>query len=323
MAALVGAVAVIGCSEDEGSGGTAGSGGTGGGVAEPCTEGLCAADSEPERLCNGAIDFCDSLGAGGAGGAAQPSPTPAQCDRFGNLFCEPDFGGAGGAGGDGGPGAAEVCAFCNTDDQTAIDDCEATYNECQDSLEECVVLALLECEPPRTVQVFVTSDTFDGNFVDQAGGDAACNAAGTAEGLAGTWVAWLGRGSCRLPSCMTAKDRIPDGEYHLLNQTVVALDKDDLTDGTLLHAINLTEQGTTLVGDEHVWTGTIADGTGGEVGTCTVWATNDVGIRGRVGVATATDETWSDLGEGDPDTGGDTCNTANRLYCFTNPEVFE
>ena len=169
----------------------------------------------------------------------------------------------------------------------------------------------------------MTSGTFDGGFGDQAGGDAACNAAGMAEGLAGTWVAWLGRGSCSPASCMTAKDRIPDGEYHLLNQTVVALDKDDLTDGTLLHAIDLTEQGTTLVGDEHVWTGTIADGTGGEVGTCTVWATNDVGIRGRVGVATATDETWSDLGEGDPDTGGDTCNTANRLYCFTNPEVFE
>ena len=59
------------------------------------------------------------------------------------------------------------------------------------------------------------------------------------------------------------------------------------------------------------------------MGTCTVWSTNDVGTLARVGVATATDETWSDLGEGDPDTGGDTCDTANRLYCFTNPEVFE
>jgi hypothetical protein len=170
----------------------------------------------------------------------------------------------------------------------------------------------------RTVQVFVTSGTFDGDFVDQAGGDAACNAA--AEGLAGTWVAWLGRGSCG--TCMTAKERIPDGEYHLLNQTVVALDKDDLTDGTLLHAINLTEGSTTL-DSGNVWTGTTADGLDGGVGTCMIWSTNDVGTRGRVGDPTATDETWSDLGEGDPDTGGLTCDTPLHLYCFTNPEVFE
>jgi hypothetical protein len=116
---------------------------------------------------------------------------------------------------------------------------------------------------------------------------------------------------------MTAKERIPDGEYRLLNGTVVADDKEDLTDGTLDAAIDLTEKDTTL-DTGHVWTGELADGTSGGVGTCTVWTTSDGGTRGRVGDPTATNETWSDLGEGDPNTGGDTCDTTNHLYCFSN-----
>jgi hypothetical protein len=116
---------------------------------------------------------------------------------------------------------------------------------------------------------------------------------------------------------MTAVDRIPDGEYQLLNGTIVANDKTDLTDGDLDAAINLTENEDTL-GAGNVWTGTIADGTGGGVGTCTVWTTSDAGTRGRVGDPTATDQTWSDLGEGDPNTGGLTCDTQLHLYCFSD-----
>jgi hypothetical protein len=164
------------------------------------------------------------------------------------------------------------------------------------------------------VQVFVTSGTFDGNFSDQAGGDAACTAAATAEGLPGNWTAWLGNGSCG--TCMTAAERIPDGEYQLLSGTVVANDKADLTDGTLDAAIDLTEKDTTLDAG-YVWTGEQADGTSGGVGTCSVWTTNDVGTRARVGDPTATDQTWSDLGEGDPNTGGMTCDTQLHLYCFS------
>ncbi len=166
----------------------------------------------------------------------------------------------------------------------------------------------------QVVQVFVTSGTFDGNFGDQTGGDTACTGAATDAGLSGTWTAWLGRGSCG--ACMHAVDRIPEGEYQLLDETVVANDKADLTDGTLDAAINLTENETAL-GAGNVWTGTIADGTGGGVGTCTVWTTNNFGTRARVGDATAVDETWSDVGEGDPDTGGMTCDTLLHLYCFS------
>jgi hypothetical protein len=168
----------------------------------------------------------------------------------------------------------------------------------------------------QVVEVFVTSGTFDGDFGDQAGGDTECTNAATAAGLTGTWIAWLGRGSCG--ACEHPVDRIPDGEYQLLDGTVVANDKADLTDGTLDAAISLTENDTMLDAG-NVWTGTTADGEGGGVGTCTVWTTNDAGTRARVGDPIAVDQTWSDVGEGDPNTGGLTCDTLLHLYCFSAP----
>lgn len=115
---------------------------------------------------------------------------------------------------------------------------------------------------------------------------------------------------------MTAAERIPDGEYQLLDGTVVANDKADLTDGSLDAPINRDESDNGPV-EGNVWTGTIADGTGGGVGTCTVWTTNDPGTRGRVGNSAETDQKWSDLGEGDVNTGGNSCDTLNHLYCFS------
>jgi uncharacterized surface protein with fasciclin (FAS1) repeats len=164
-------------------------------------------------------------------------------------------------------------------------------------------------ETGGVVQVFVTSGSFDGNLGDQAGGDAACTAAASGAGLDGDWLAWLGRGSCG--DCLDPRDRIIDGQYELLDGTVIADDKADLTDGDLDHPINVDEMGNGGVA-ANVWTGADADGTGQTgPGTCTVWTTNDSGTRGRIGRSDAMDATWSDAG------GGDTCDMMNRLYCFS------
>ncbi len=57
--------------------------------------------------------------------------------------------------------------------------------------------------------------------------------------------------------------------------------------------------------------------------SCTVWTTNDAGTRGRVGNSAETDQKWSDLGEGSPDAGGNTCDTMNHLYCFSDGDPFD
>jgi hypothetical protein len=166
------------------------------------------------------------------------------------------------------------------------------------------------------VKVFVTSEGFDGDFGGtqgtgdgQAGGDTACTDAAT--GLGGNWTAWLGKGSCG--ACLDARDRIRDGEYQLLDGTVVANDKADLTDGTLDNPINIDENGDPV--DAQVWTGTDPDGTGDTgPGTCQVWSTDADTIRGSHGDSSETNGAWTDAVLG----GGITCDTLARLYCFAD-----
>ena len=68
-----------------------------------------------------------------------------------------------------------------------------------------------------------------------------------------------------------AIDRIPDGRYELLDGTVIADDKADLTDGFLKAPIGLNEFGSPW--EANVWTGTQPDGTdAGE--NCSNWTEN-------------------------------------------------
>jgi hypothetical protein len=156
------------------------------------------------------------------------------------------------------------------------------------------------------VQVFVTGGVFDGNLGGLAGADTACTDAALAANspLTGTWTAWLSDNSTN------AIARIIDGEYQLLNGTVVANNKADLTDGTLDAAIDLTENQNTLGAGQNVWTATDTDGTNPGVGTCVNWSTASNANTSQVGEADATDATWTDLG------GGNTCEKTNHLYCF-------
>jgi len=157
------------------------------------------------------------------------------------------------------------------------------------------------------VQVFVTGGFFDGDLGGLAGADTICTNAAAAASLSGNWTAWLSDGTTN------AIDRIDDGEYQLLDETVVAENKAELTDGTLDATINLTESQNTIGDGQNVWTAT--DSTGVETGgSCQGWSTNVDTQSGRIGETGGLDATWTDVGA------GNACQNTNHLYCFEDVE---
>ena len=174
----------------------------------------------------------------------------------------------------------------------------------------------------RIVRVFVTSFTVSGSINWYGCGlvcppygpalsaaDYFCTRAGRATGpfpTTGNWAAWLST------TFTDASGRIPEGEYQLLDGTVVANDKADLTDGTLDAPIDLTENQTRLDPGQNVWTGTDDDGTNAGLGTCLNWFSTSDADTARVGEAGKADGTWTDFGD-------DSCDKENHLYCFEVP----
>lgn len=159
--------------------------------------------------------------------------------------------------------------------------------------------------------VFVTSDVYTGEDIGAAiGADGRCNAraalAGTLPQLVGrSFQAWVSDDLANF----TASARLTHGTrpYRLVNGVLVANDWNQLTSGSILHPINVTEQGS-VVGQELVWTGTNALG---EVATktCTSWSINGADNTGTVGRANVTDSTWTNSGIS-------MCGVGHRLYCF-------
>jgi hypothetical protein len=155
------------------------------------------------------------------------------------------------------------------------------------------------------VQVFLTLSMYRGGTLGGlAGADASCQDDAEDAGLTGTWTAWLS------DDTNDARDRIPDGRYELLDQTVIAEDKDDLTDGLLNAPININEYGDPGVGQ--VWTGTKPNGTAAE-DNCDNWtnqsADADFGTTDNPGPGwtsfVSTGSAPTDCGAGD-----------FKLYCF-------
>jgi hypothetical protein len=163
--------------------------------------------------------------------------------------------------------------------------------------------------PTNVVQVFKTSQRYWGDLGGLAGADAICQELAEDAGLTGTWTAWLSDDNA------DAIDRIPDGQYQLVDGTVIADDKDDLTDGFLKAPIGLNEFGSPW--EANVWTGTQPDGTdAGE--NCSNWTENsgsggcsagDSGC-GVFGIL-ATNPNWTQSTDF-----GVNCNESNSLYCF-------
>jgi len=157
--------------------------------------------------------------------------------------------------------------------------------------------------------VFVTSAKFKGNLGGLAGADDKCQA--EADGPAsivpsGTYLAWLSDGTDS-PDTRFTKSAHP---YMLLDGTKIAENYTDLTDGSILHAINIDSTGKAL-GLQLFWTGTKADGTTSQnLVTCHGW-TSPPGTRfyGRVGSTVKTSTTWSAQSRRP-------CGRSLRLACF-------
>jgi hypothetical protein len=167
------------------------------------------------------------------------------------------------------------------------------------------------CVAPEK-QIFITSQTWTGNFGKLAGGDAKCQAAATAAGLTGTFMAWLSD-STTSASMRLSHATVP---YVMTDGTVIATSWSTLTNGTIAHPIDVTETGTTLTSHIMVWTGTSElDGATLIVdGSCSSWTSsagdtsnlNDYGDGGDSGDA---DATWTD-------NGGGLCSEPEALYCL-------
>ena len=152
----------------------------------------------------------------------------------------------------------------------------------------------------------VQGDFFNG---DVAVADGFCNAMASS-GLgpnkppAGTYVAFLSVGG------QNAGDRLPAGPYRLADGTLVAVDKADLLDGSILHPIDMDEYGMVSAQTFDVWTGANADGSSsGE--DCSNWTVaTDFAPGGAGGTTGATNVAWARW------IGSYWCSDRKSLYCF-------
>ena len=149
--------------------------------------------------------------------------------------------------------------------------------------------------------VFVTDGTWTGNLGGHAGADAKCQAEADANGISGTFMAWVGKPSTRFSILSTTP-------YYRLDGTKIADSYTDLTSSSsLTNPISITPSGATISTAHAVWSGSRSGGTGNESGNCTDWTTNastKSGMRGdTTGNAWAESNTYS-------------CDNTGALYCF-------
>lgn len=160
--------------------------------------------------------------------------------------------------------------------------------------------------------VFVTSASWAGKALGGlSGADMKCNgAAQAAKALEGrTFRAWLSTDSVDAISRIGVS-MVP---YVRLDNMPVAQSSAQLVAGMLENPIEISELGEPAgapagCGQDNVWTGTVAEGTGA-LENCMGWVLD--GVLGRVGNFSAMDSSWTDCG----DTNLLGCGMGARLYC--------
>ena len=169
--------------------------------------------------------------------------------------------------------------------------------------------------------VFVTSQSHNGDFGGLSGADSFCQSLAMTAGLSGTYKAWLSD-STGSPSTRFAQASVP---YRMIDGTTIANDWTDLTDGTIQTPINLNEYGST-VSSSMVFSFTMVDGTAGVFQSatsncygddchCNNW-TNSNGQGSptpgsAVGQTNQTDDDWTDYSYYNG------CGpTGQPIYCF-------
>ena len=101
------------------------------------------------------------------------------------------------------------------------------------------------------------------------------------------------------------------GPYVRIDNQLLAVDYEDLTDGVLVAPINVTETGDAVLGPSgiRVWTGTSPSGNRQDGALCNEWSSSSMAYRGAQGRTDSSSSTWSYSGAA-------TCNKERRLYCM-------
>ncbi len=157
-------------------------------------------------------------------------------------------------------------------------------------------------------RVFVTSQTFDGNFralgdTSDANGlkgaDTACNDAASKAGLGGMWIAWLS------VTGGDAINRVADvAPWYLVDQVTKVFDTHSQLGAPADVPVNMTENRNTVTGP--AWTGTTLLGTAHSA-RCGEWKNNGTSLGAWGDVGNAFDWSYKDT---------QYCSKEARLYCL-------
>jgi hypothetical protein len=162
------------------------------------------------------------------------------------------------------------------------------------------------CGAGGPCRVFLSSATYDGNLGGLSGADAKCQGLATAAGLPGIYKAWLSDDT----SAPSTRFVPSSGPYQLITGTPIAANFTDLTDGTVLELIRVTEKGGGTGTTIYAWTNTKSDGTRDSTTEhCANWGTNAAAGIGDVGSALLSDFRWTKANIS-------SCNSSRHLYCF-------
>ena len=168
-----------------------------------------------------------------------------------------------------------------------------------------VVILLTACAAPVSNErnekfVFITKASFESNMGGLSGADAKCQAEADApESIvpSGTYLPWLSDG-IDSPDTRFTKSTHP---YLLPDGTKIAENYTDLTDGTILHAINVDATGAPVLGLQRFWTDTLPNGkavqpfvANAQLNSCNAWRGSSVYYAGAmVGNTVKTSGGWS------------------------------
>ncbi len=147
---------------------------------------------------------------------------------------------------------------------------------------------------PLTKRVFVTEAAVSPNLGGLTGADARCTSLAQTAGLPGIYKAWLS------DETTSAKNRLTHSSipYARVDGVVVANNFADLTDGSLLAPITITQNGS-VVGTgllDFAWTGTTADGSTIAGHTCNNWTVANPSFNAAFGDFGSTSGSWTDSG---------------------------
>jgi hypothetical protein len=168
------------------------------------------------------------------------------------------------------------------------------------------VCSVPACGAGGPCRVFLSSTRYDGNLGGLSGADAKCQGLAEEANLPGTYKAWLSDST----SSPSSRFLPSTGPYRLINGTTIAANFTDLTDGTLLAPIDVTETGGGVGSSIGVWTHTLSNGNarGDAEGHCANWSSSAPGAVGNYGHATRLSLEWTDVSEAG-------CSNFFHLYC--------